>query len=187
MQVSGTCIEICVVWFPGPPPRASHRSGASMSSPLRFAGARRDRPRNAVPNRLPMSPKFPSVSKLKPPSPPVWGATKVVTRRLLALHLLDLVCVLPLVAVLVVLASLVLVRQDLVRVVDLFELGFGGLIAGLYVGMELLASPSIGRPGSPCWKRHASHPGLHTGPWSPSLAPPIATGIATHCFFVQRC
>jgi hypothetical protein len=62
----------------------------------------------------------------------------------LAPRLLELVSVLPLVAVEVVLAPLVGIGEHLVGGVDLLEPLLGRLIAGVHVGVELAGQPSIG-------------------------------------------
>ena len=60
-----------------------------------------------------------------------------------ALHALDLVGVLPVVAVLVVLLALVLVGQDVVRGVDLLEQRLGGLVVGIYVRVVLAGQLAV--------------------------------------------
>ena len=62
----------------------------------------------------------------------------------LAPRLLDLVGVLPLVAVLVVLTPLVGVGEHLVGGVDLLEPLLGRLVAGVHVGVELAGEPAVG-------------------------------------------
>ncbi len=64
---------------------------------------------------------------------------------LAALHLLDLVGVLPLVAVFVVLSPFLGVREDLVGGVDLFEAGFGLGVSGVDVGVVPAGQAAIGR------------------------------------------
>ena len=62
----------------------------------------------------------------------------------LALRLFDLVGVLPAVAVLVVLAALLGVGEDLVGVGDLFELRLGGLVARVDVRVMLAGELPVG-------------------------------------------
>src|SRR5690606_21815102 len=65
-------------------------------------------------------------------------------RGLFALRRLDLVGVLPLVAVPVVLPAAFGVAQHLVGLVDLLELALGLLVVGVEVGMVLARQPTVG-------------------------------------------